>query len=311
MDFDYIKGLLDKEGFCESVLLTLEGPPGRELQKEGFPAAVLAALPYPCGETADLSTPEDPHALLAPFARENYYQEAVKRLKRVAEILREEGKFRKRDFRLFVNSRLPEKSLALAGGIGFQGKNSLIIVPARGSLIVLAGMALPFLPSGKVERKNSAESCGTCRRCVEACPTGAILPEGGLVREKCLQEMATGNMPETAWEAWGTRLYGCQICQDVCPHNRSPLRQGITAPGRLGPSVSIREILRRGKDLKQIFTGSVLDRKWISPEHLLRNCIIAGGNHPWGGAVKAEIETYGDHSEEIIARAARWSLNRL
>lgn len=311
MDFDHIKELLNKQGFCQAVLVSLEGPAGLELRREGFSTAVLAAFPYPAGGITDLSAPEDPHALLAPFARANYYREAVERLKEVAGRIREEGKFRKRDFRLFVNSRLPEKPLALAGGIGFQGKNSLIIVPDRGSLIILAGMALPFLPSEIFEGKGPAGSCGTCRRCIEACPTGAIHPNGGLIREKCLQEMATGYMPETAWPAWGTRLYGCQICQDVCPHNTTPLGQEITAPGRLGPSTSIRKILRRGTDLKEIFTGSVLDQKWIKPQHLLRNCIIAGGNHPWGKSVKAEIEVYRDHSEELISRAARWSLDRL
>jgi epoxyqueuosine reductase len=310
MDFDHLKGLFESLGFCETALVSLDGPEGQALGEEGFQAAVMAALSYPCDEITDLSTQEDPHTLLAPFARANYYAEAVARLKKAAGKLREEGNFKKRDFRIFVNSRLPEKPLALAGGIGFQGKNSLIIVPGRGSLVVLAGMALPYHPSREPRPQKKPGSCGTCRRCVDACPTGAILPEGGLIRDRCLQEMSTGKMPETFWETWGTRLYGCQICQDVCPHNGNPLRETIPAPGRLGPSVSIRKILRSGTNLKQLFRGTVLDRHWITPEHLLRNSLIAAGNHPRGGVIKEEIEPYLGHSEEMISRAARWSLNR-
>ncbi len=311
MDFGQINALFIKEGFSEAVLNPLDGPAGHGLRKEGVQAAVLASLPYPAGGIHDRSTPEDPQALLAPFARANYYQEAVRRLKRIAGVLREEGGFQKKDFRLFVNSRLPEKPLALEGGLGFQGKNSLIITADRGSLIVLAGMALPFLPADASKRRESAGSCGTCRRCVDACPTGAIRPEGGLIRERCLQEMATGEMPETAWETWGTRLYGCQICQDVCPRNQKPPGAAVSAPGFLGPSVSLREILKRGTNLKLLFTGSVLDRTWITPEHLLRNSLIAAGNHPYGKAVRQEISLWCDHPEPMISRAARWSLNRL
>ena len=101
MDFDQLKELFKDLGFCETALVSLDGPAGQTLREEGFQAAVMAALPYPCDEITDLSTPDDPHTLLAPFARANYYADAVARLQIAAGKIREEGNFKKG---IFVSS---------------------------------------------------------------------------------------------------------------------------------------------------------------------------------------------------------------
>ena len=315
-----------QEGFSVPRILDLAySSAGRELKDHGFSAAAMAALPYPAGGVPDLSTSGSPHVRIAPFARANYYQEAVNRLKRVVRRLGERTGRPKREFRIFVNSPLPEKSLALEAGIGFQGRNSLIITGETGSLTVLAGLALPFLPEEAASENRddlgtAAETappgsgCGSCRACVDACPAGAITFPGGVDTSRCLQALSTRPFPEEFWPLWENRLYGCQICQEVCPKNRNiPVPAPLSAgeKGRLGPSLDMRTLLSKGERLKEDMKGSVLAQKWITPEHLLRNTLIAAGNHPDGKAVAEEVKHHINHPDPAVAAAAAWAAGRL
>lgn len=312
MRLNELAGLLVEEEFSSAGTLFLnQSPAGKELRDQGFGAVVMGALPYSAGEPKDLSTPEDPHVRLAPFARANYYQEALVRLKRVVRRIGANTGRGKKDFRIFVNSSLPEKALALEAGLGFQGRNSLLITPAAGSLVILAGIALPGSPGEPTLPVSAAlGSCGSCRLCADACPTGAIRPEGGVDVSRCLQALSTRTFPERYWNAWDNRFYGCQICQEVCPHNRKATEGISTDIGVLGPSLSLRNLLLRGDRLKEGLKGSVLDRKWIQTTDLLRNALIAAGNHPHRKAVQDELRLYEDHGAPAVRAAARRAIAR-
>ena len=303
--------LLQRGASAAAVVVLSENTPGETLLGHGFRAVLMAAFPYSTAGPKDLSRPEDPHVRLAPFARANYYRAALTRMKGVVRGIRGSGEWSKGDFRIFVNSELPEKALALQAGLGFQGRNGLILTPKAGSLVVLAGLALPFVPQKTTAPPLSSENCGSCRHCIEACPTGAICPGGGFIVDRCLQALSTRPFPERYWEFWGNRLYGCQICQEVCPHNGRP-QMGIQAEmGVLGPSLSLKSLLSQGEGVKEGLKGSVLDRRWIRGEDLLRNALIAAGNHPYGRAVEKEVTPYLDHENSEIRRAALWAWKRL
>ena len=299
--------LLEEEGSSAAVLALKPNVPLGNLRNHGFKAVLMAALPYPASGPEDLSHPGDPHLRLAPFARANYYREALARMKEVVRRLRRIGNWSKGDFRIFINSSLPEKALALQAGLGFQGRNGLIITPGAGSLVVLSGLALPFVPEGAFAPlpRYPAMDCGSCRRCIDACPTGALRPEGGLVLSRCLQALSTRPFPMRYWDAWETRFYGCQTCQEVCPHNQNPRRGIQTEEGFLGPSLSLKYLLSNGEDLKNRLKGSVLDRRWIRGENLLRNALIAAGNHPHVRAVENEVKPYLKQQNPEI-KAAAW-----
>jgi epoxyqueuosine reductase len=200
------------------------------------------------------------NAKIAPFARFNYYREAVKRLQALALILRERFGGERRDFSILCNSPIPEKPLAAACGLGVIGKNGLVITREAGSRVVLAAMTLPYTMAGDGGYSDGGDAddfrpCDACFRhgdacfrhgdacfrqsdtclsakrpdalppCARACPTAALPGDGSLVRERCIQWYASGQgdagVPEPVKKAWGRRFYGCTACQDACPHNRS------------------------------------------------------------------------------------------
>jgi epoxyqueuosine reductase len=244
---------------------------------------LLCALSCYRDEPDDASTPGDPHGLIAPFARRNYYREAVSRLQEVVKRISREGLTR-REARIFSNSRFPEKILAARSGLGFYGRNSLIISPGMGSLFVIAGLYLPVSwPSDPPLPGDPGPGghCGTCRACIDACPVGAISESGAVDRSLCLQALSTEcrSFSPPVEELWQYRLYGCRICQDVCPFNKNLSVETATGRGELGPSLSLKEILVRSpQELKIFFKGTVLDRSWIPPEAIQRNAVLAAGN---------------------------------
>lgn len=256
---------------------------------------------------------------IAPFAAANHYREAVNRLKKISLLLREQTGLTKKDIRLFCNSTLEEKRFASLAGLGFIGRNSLIITKEWGSRIILAGLILPFHLEEDTPLENGSIAgalCGSCRRCMKACPTGAIERSGEINRDKCLQSLTTDSrvIPEWIMEKWGNRLYGCTICQDCCPFNKSvesPEPDGIT--GDVNGPLSFESVLAvDDSTLKENLKGTALGMSWITAENLKRNALISASfcrdSQEAAGRIPI-VESYTGHP--VIAYAAIWSLKRL
>ena len=263
-------------------------------------------------ELDDLSTPDDPHGLIAPFARRNYYKTAVRMMRRLTARLEDELGIARKSVRIFCNSRLPEKPLCVAAGLAWQGNNGLCITPGLGSLFVIAGAVFPACSdfSGSKPHPNL---CGSCRRCMEACPTQAIVSPGIVDRGRCLQGFAAAAdaLSPEVMEKWGARLYGCQVCQSACPYNSGPLEEAPAADGEIGPSVSLRWFLSLdGPRVQQLFRGTAMGLSWISKEALLRNAIVAAGNRGVG-ALRASVEPFTGSASRALSTAARWALERM
>jgi epoxyqueuosine reductase len=292
-----------------------------QVDASGRGSFLIVALSCFRREADDPSSPGEPLALLAPFARRNYYREAVYRLKRAASRAlasagvhdsTRAGILAVTGLRVFANSRFPEKTLAAAAGLGFLGANSLVIAPGLGSLFVIAGLFVPGdlgsdppLPDGQ----EPGGRCGSCRACREACPLGALPEPGRLDRARCLQALATvtSPWPAGARQAWSCRLYGCQVCQEVCPFNRELALETETERGALGPGVPLRRLLAgQAPALKQALRGTVLDRSWIPGEALLRNSLLAAG-HRRDPAVLDEVRARGRDESPLVREAAAWA----
>jgi len=230
-----------------------------------------------------------PLARIARFARADWYAELRARLQNAASRMRfriKEGGAEpgpSRDWRYFANSRLPERRLALEAGLGMLGRHGLVMVPGHGSAVVLGILLLPasvIVPPGFAQEPPQSgppsASCAVCEACEEACPTGALSPKRGFVRELCLQHWSSlpGALPPAVEAVWGDRLYGCDLCQEACPLFE-PDASAETSRGRLGPGLPAAWLAAAPEgEIRTALKGSVLGMRWIAIEALRRSAAL-------------------------------------
>jgi epoxyqueuosine reductase len=199
---------------------------------------------------------------------------------------------------------------AVRSGVGFYGKNTMVITPSQGSWVVLGTLVtdVELEPTPIVEL-----DCGSCRLCIDACPTGALDEPGELDATRCLSywTQAPAPIPEHYRADLGPMVYGCDVCQDVCPWNRAvERRRGAGAPSADStPTVSLREWLERdGEELV-----SELDRLYVprnDPKWLRRNALVAAGNVGTGELVPF-VEPYASDDDPVLRETAAWALGKI
>ncbi|MDC7218520.1 MAG: 4Fe-4S double cluster binding domain-containing protein [Spirochaetales bacterium] len=300
----FILNRASEEAFSRCRILSpLPQVPRNSHCDEAYPdsarSALLVFLPY------DRSEGE---GIIAPFARSNYYKEAVSRLKKLSTALRAKTKASKGDLRIFCNSRFPEKEMAWHCGLGNIGKNSLLLTPEYGSLGIIAGMFLPFdLPGDSPLEKEYYRGCGSCSLCRDACLAGAVKEEGSINKSLCFQHLSTERQvlsPEVT-ARWNI-LYGCQICQDVCPQNRKIIPGPALERGFLGARPDLRFILTcSDTELKEYRKGTVLGQAWIDSVALRRNALICLWREGSEEERQELVEAYRNSPEEILAGTAQ------
>jgi epoxyqueuosine reductase len=246
-------------------------------------------------------------ALVARYARgEDYHVVIKERLKRVAAILEGEGG---RVFLAVDTSPILEKGFARAGGLGWLGRNTLLIHPDFGSWILLGEIVtdLGLEPSTPVD-----EGCGECNICVEACPTGALSRKEGLEAERCISYQTIenrGEIPVSMRRAIGFNLFGCDVCQDVCPRN-------VGARGGSEPSFRpARELLfpdpiehLRIIEENLIPEGSPLGR--LKKSGLLRNLAVVMGNLAENRFLP-HLERLASNESVLVREHALWALSKI
>jgi epoxyqueuosine reductase len=199
---------------------------------------------------------------------------------------------------------------AARAGVGFYGKNTVLITRRHGSWVVLGTLVTDV----EIERSAPlALDCGNCTRCIDACPTGALDEPGVLDSTKCLSywSQAPGPVPEEFREQMGTFVYGCDICQDVCPWNRGTekRRAGETVAAEAEPVVSLVDWLEAEDDE----LGRRYDRLYFprnDPRYLRRNALIAAGNSGQAELVRA-VERWAESEDELLREHGEWALARL
>jgi epoxyqueuosine reductase len=204
-----------------------------------------------------------------------------------------------------------EKVWAARAGLGYVGRNGCLITEAFGSYVVLACLIL----DAEVDRYGggpAADRCGTCSLCVSACPTEALDGQGRVDAGRCLSYQTIenrGGVPEALRSAMDGLAFGCDICQDVCPLNRHP----VTADARFAPravaTLGVRELAAlTPAQYAELIPGTALAR--AKYDGLRRNAVYA-----LGAARDAEaaplLERLSQESNELVASAARWALERL
>ncbi|HZT84781.1 MAG TPA: tRNA epoxyqueuosine(34) reductase QueG [Gaiellaceae bacterium] len=199
---------------------------------------------------------------------------------------------------------------AARSGVGFYGKNTLLITRRHGSWVVLGTLVtdVELEPTPPLDL-----DCGACRLCIDACPTGALDEPGTLDSTRCLSYWTQAPAPPPAeYRAeLGAQVYGCDICQDVCPWNRGvekrragePLREDAT------PHVSLVEWLRSDPDdLRRRFERLYVPRN--DGRRLRLNALVAAGN-VGGDAERDAVQECLDDPDETTREVAAWALARL
>lgn len=282
--------------------------------KDKYPFFLISFIPY---TLEDNSAPaKKAQGYIAPFAQANHYAELTNRFKKLVTIICSQSSYKKSDFRVFANSPLPEKKMAIKSGLGIMGKNGLIIHPKYGSYISLGGVMLPFVPDELLPAKTRKEQslqdpCKACTSCIKACPTGALTAEG-LQKELCIQYYASTHtkVPVAVMKKWGNTLYGCPHCQAACPHNKktSPPREKIQR-GRIGSQLSLELILTaQPEQLKSMLRGSTLGTSWLKPQTIIRNAILAAA-HSKDSSLIQLIQKHSQSGDIIIKKAADWTIS--
>jgi epoxyqueuosine reductase len=214
------------------------------------------------------------------------------------------------DSRICVDTApLLERTYARLAGLGWIGKNTCLINQWQGSWFFLGELlvSLDLTPDAP-----TPDRCGTCTRCIDACPTAAIVPGKGLDASLCISYFTIelrGSIPEPQRGGMGAHVFGCDICQDVCPWNR---RAPVTAEESFGP----RHFAPRLEDLAAItepefrtmFRGTPVTR--TKYRGFLRNVAIAMGNARLE-EFRAPLEKLAASDDPLVAEHADWALRQL
>jgi len=206
---------------------------------------------------------------------------------------------------------LVERVYAKYAGVGWIGKNTCILNQKMGSWlflgVILASVELvPDLPA--------PDRCGTCTRCLDACPTQAFIAPYQLDANKCISYLTIekrGAIPEGMREGIGRHVFGCDICQDVCPWNRkAPVTRAADFQPRAGLVNPALEWMAemKAEQFREMFRGSAIRRAKLSG--MRRNAVIAMGNSGTRDFVPA-LERLREDGDPIVAESAEWALEKV
>jgi epoxyqueuosine reductase len=256
-------------------------------------------------------------ARISVYAQGADYHDTVKRaLKALARWLVDEARKRgleEAGVKVFVDTApVPEKMLAQAAGLGWQGKHTNLVSREGGSWLFL-GMIYSTLPLPPDE--PGADSCGTCNACQTACPTAAFPAPYRLDARRCISYLTIelkGSVPEEFRKALGNRIYGCDDCLSVCPWNkfadtartmRAFLPRAELAAPRLAELLALDDA-----GFRKLFAGSPIKR--IGRYRMVRNCLYAAGNSG-DVALVPRVEALLSDPDPAVVDAARWALGLL
>jgi epoxyqueuosine reductase len=279
------------------------------LPKAGTTHAVVVGLDY---------GGKEPSGPVARYARGDDYHELMESRLRELHTRLERDAGRAIVGKPYVDTGpLLERDLARRAGLGWFGKNTNLINPERGSFFFLGALVLDVELT--TDEPFEADRCGTCTRCLDACPTDAFDGPHRLDARKCISYLTIElkeEIPEELREGIGDRLYGCDVCQEVCPYNvkfAQALKEPGVAPREVLASKDARTLARELLSMSQAefsasFKGSPMKRAKL--RGLKRNAAVVLGNV--GTPEDVDVLTRAlDDEEPLVREHAAWSLERL
>lgn len=286
-------------------------------------SVIVCAINYNTAEPYSIQVEERGRGWISRYAwsQEDYHESVLRRLRaverRLVEFVEQQdattsGTTTAPQTHCYVDTGpLVERVYAKYAGVGWIGKNTCILNQKMGSWlflgVILTSLELaPDIPA--------PDRCGTCTRCLDACPTDAFTGPYQLDSNKCISYLTIekrGTIPEPLREGMGRHVFGCDICQDVCPWNR---KAPITAaaefearPGLVNPALAwLAEM--EGEEFRSVFRRSPIRRAKLAG--LRRNAMIAMGNSG-NQEFRQVLECFQNDEDPVIAESATWALQRL
>lgn len=283
------------------------------LLSPGAIRAVMVRMAFAPNSTvarAALDAPE--RAVISHYALGRDYHKVLRpRLQKLADRLASVAG--PHGFRVFTDSApVFEVALARAAGLGWKGKHSLLL-SREGSWWFLGGfytnLPLPVAPATEVDH------CGRCRRCIDACPTQAIIAPYTVDARRCISYLTIelhGSIPEPLRPLIGNHIYGCDDCQLACPWNLFSRQNADPdfSPRHGLDQAELTNLMRwDATTFEQRMAGSPIRR--IGYERWLRNIAVALGNGPATTGAQATLATYRDHPSPLVREHVAWALARL
>jgi len=288
----------------------------RELAGEAK-TVVVVALAY-AKHGGDERTGAGPRGVVARYARgDDYHTVLFRKLAELADAVAEQLGRAVASRPCVDSAPVLERDLAEAAGLGFVAKNTMLIAPGLGSYFVLGELLLDVDAEPTPSIDASSPRCGECRACLDACPTGAFDGEYILDARRCISYLTIehrGVIDRALRPAIGAMIFGCDICQEVCPFNAAAPDRAEPDP-ELAPATPDRgapdpaALLGLGANqLRRYLDGTAMRR--AHRNQLLRNACIALGNTGDASSIPALEGALADRSELVRGHAA-WALGRL
>ena len=219
------------------------------------------------------------------------------------------------ELKVFVDTApVMEKPLAQAAGIGWQGKHTNLVSREHGSWLFL-GVILTTLELAPDASAEQGVHCGSCRRCLDACPTQAFMGPHRIDARRCISYLTIehdGPIPLELRGAIGNRIYGCDDCLAVCPWNRfadaAAANRAFLPRAELAAPKLADLLALDDTTFREMFAGSPIKR--IGVKRMIRNCLVAAGNSGDASLV-ASVRRHLDDADPTIAEAAGWALAQL
>ncbi|MEO8734912.1 MAG: tRNA epoxyqueuosine(34) reductase QueG [Edaphobacter sp.] len=242
----------------------------------------------------------------------DYHDEMLGRLRQVEAALHERYEC---ETKCYVDTGpLVERAAAAKAGVGWIGKNACVLNQRLGSWLLLGVIVTSLEVADGAALEIAADRCGSCTRCIDACPTGALVGPREMDASRCIAYLTIekkGEIAEEFREAMGRQVFGCDICQDVCPWNRkAPVatREGmLTRREMVNPALEWLAGMDAA-EFRRWFKGSPVER--TRRKRLHRNVAIAMGN---SGEARfmPQLEAWSVGEDDVLAESARWALERI
>lgn len=284
---------------------------------EGFPEArsvIVLGADYGTAATQPAAG-NPPSGRIARYALSKDYHDLLRaRLKTVQAAIRQWNPGKTLRFRATVDtSAVQERAVAEAAGLGFFGKNTCLIRPKGGSFFFLCTL-ITDLELEIAEPTGKRWDCGACTLCIEACPTGALAEPYRLDASRCISSLTIehrGPIPFELRSGLGEWVFGCDICQEVCPYNwAKPSISAEDFQAILPEKIPLPELLscRSQERFQILFQGTSLTRP--GREGLLRNAAIAAGNLRDPALIPALKNCLEEDGSALVRSHAAWALGQ-